>query len=919
MRRSIESDIIRSLQSRTEHALVTRRPREGAPIIFTIAALRCEFAERPLGLGTAAPRFSWEARSSDRERTASAYQIQVAGTPEALRAGGGLLWDSGRCALTDAPLVEYAGTPLQSRQRAWWKVRLWDDLGRPGPYSDPDWFELALLHAGDWRARWIGHAGSSPRGALYLRRPFVLTQEPRSARLYVTGLGWHEAHLNGRRVGRQVLDPAPTDTSRRVPFTTHDVGELLRKGENVLAGVLGHGWTGSQKLLAQLEIIVDDGSEVHIHTGDGSAEYSWMAFHGPVVEDSIFDGELYDSRLERTGWTDAPADFDAAPMRELFHAMVLDAPGGVLEARNAEAIEVVDTREVAMIAQPLPGIHVVDTGQNLAGWLQLTADGPAGTEITLRYAESLFPDGTVDQRNLRSALARDTLILDGRGPQTWEPAFTYHGFRYVQIDGYPGALRQADVAVRVVRSAMQVRGAFRCDDELVSAISGAVLWTETSNVPGVPTDCPQRNERMGWLNDLAARSEELVHTFDTARFLPKWTQDIADTQDDLGAISDTAPFHFGARPADPVSVCYALIPWLLVTHHGDLRTAARHFDGIRSWYDYLTSRSNGRIVEYSYYGDWAPPAGESTTSIEGVSAVAAHTPGTLISTAHYYLTAVLLERMATALGRPDSGRFAADAADIRTAFHEEFFAGPGVGYGSGNQACNAVALYMGLVPESAVAATLAALTSDIRAHDDHLTTGNLCTKYVLETLFDSRTGGTRTLDREADDIPELGVHARERRDDDLGALGARDRRRHELAQSSDVRVDRRVVLPEARRDPGSGRRRRDVASDRPSAARGQPQRGGRCAANCARGAERAVATRGRGGCDRPPRSRRHSGRPDPAAWLAPDHGPCAVRQRDHGGRRGEVPGGALLPRWRAPNHCEAYVPLNVWHRRRAAM
>ncbi|MDR0849647.1 MAG: glycoside hydrolase family 78 protein [Propionibacteriaceae bacterium] len=705
--------------------------------MFTVTNLRCEFAERPLGLGTARPRFSWEALTSEPERTVAGYQILVATSVDKLANDIGDLWDSGQQDMPLAPLIEYAGAALHSRQRPWWKVRLWDDRGRPGPYSEPDWFEIALLDSADWRADWLGHAGSSSRGALYLRRPFVLADKPIRARLYVTGLGWYEAHLNGAKVGSRVLDPAPTDTSVRVPYSTFDVTDLLHEGDNVLGAILGHGWAGSHKLLAQLEISLADGSDVVVATGNHLNTPGWMAYLGPIVDDSIYDGQTYDSRLENPGWADGGLDFVAAPMRELFHAMVVDAPGGSVEAQPQEPIEVVETRAPVAITAPRPGLFVVDTGQNLAGWVRLAADGPRGTQVTLRYAESLHADGTVDQENLRSAQAQDTFILAGRGRQVWEPTFTYHGFRYVEIEGYPGELRASDVDVQVVRSAMSFRGHFTCDNDLVNAISEAVRWTEASNVHGVPTDCPQRNERMGWLNDLAARSEELVHTFDTSRFLPKWVQDIADIQDSVGAITDTAPYHFGARPADPVSVCYALIPWLMITHHGDLRTAATHFDGIRRWYDYLTSRATGRIVSYSYYGDWAPPEGESLECDDGVSAIAANTPGALISTAHYYLTALLLQRMAQALGRDeDAKQLAADAAAIKAAFHAEFYRGPGIGYGSGNQACNAIALYLNLVPTNNVADTVAALVADIRAHDTHLTTGNLCTKYILETLVD---------------------------------------------------------------------------------------------------------------------------------------------------------------------------------------
>ena len=698
--------------------------------------LRCEFAEHPLGLGTARPRFSWEAETKESGRIAIGYEILVASDSALLAGDNGDLWAPGKQPMPDSPLIEYAGMELCSRQRAWWKVRLWDDRGRPGPFSEPDWFELALMEQSDWQADWVGHPGSSSQGALYLRRAFVLDQEVDKARLYVTGLGWYEARLNGQKVGRQVLDPAPTDTNKRVLYNTHDVTDLLRRGPNVLAGILGHGWHGAQKFFAQLEVVLADGTEVRVCTGGEDSTHEWTPLHGPIVEDSIYDGEVYDSRLEHAGWDNA-GDFDPEPMRDLEIAMVMDAPGGILQAQPQEPIEVVESRQPIGISEPRPGVYVVDVGQNLAGWVRLTADGSAGAEVTLRFAESLHPNGTVDQTNLRKAFARDVFVLNGKGTQTWEPTFTYHGFRYVQIEGYPGELKPDALEIRVVRSAMAVRGRFSCDDTLVNAINSAVFWTESSNAHGVPTDCPQRNERMGWLNDLAARSEELVHTFDTTRFLPKWIQDVADTQDAVGAISDTAPYRFGSRPADPVSICYGLIPWLMITHQGDLRTAAIHFEGIRRWYDYLTSRSVGRIVQFSHYGDWAPPLAEADEGSIGSSALAADTPGTLISTAHYYLLATLLQRMAQRLGREDDSQvWSAEAGEIKAAFNAEFYRGYGIGYGSGNQACNSVALYLGLVESANVADTVAALVADINAHDTHLTTGNLCTKYILETLVD---------------------------------------------------------------------------------------------------------------------------------------------------------------------------------------
>jgi alpha-L-rhamnosidase len=666
-------------------------------------------------------------------------QVLVASDPDILASDRADLWDTGMITTPAAVRVTYAGQPLTSRQRCWWKVRLWDGDGHVGDWSDSSWFELSLLEPSDWKVGWTARPGSIGAGALYLRQAFELDQPAVRARLYVTGLGWVEPRLNGHRVGSTLLDPVTTDVTKRVPFRTYDVTDLLRLGVNVLGGVLGHGWGGGQKLCAQLEVRLADGTDMLVGTGGvGAGSSMWVAYQGPIVEDSIYDGETYDARFERPGWDCEGSGLpDPGPMRDLQAAMVVEGPGGVLEPAPLEPIEVVETHRGVALTEAAPGVFVLDTGQNAAGWLRITVDGPEGTEITLRYAESLYPDGTVNQENLRAARATDRLIVNGSGRRTWEPSFTYHGYRYVQIEGWPGRPSLDDLEVRIVRTAMARRARFTCSDDLIQSISDSVYWTEASNVHGVPTDCPQRNERMGWLNDMAARSEELVHTFDTRRFLPWFVTNIADTQDELGAIADTVPFRFGSRPADPVSVCYALIPWLLIKHHGDFGTAERHYDGIRRWFDYLTSRSEDGILSYSYYGDWAPPVSEGLQGSRGFDAIPANTPGPLTSTAHYYYTGRLLIRLAQAIGRHDQvAALEPVVAQIGTAFHDKFWAGPTIGYGTGNQASNSLALYFGLVPEEFVSDTVNALVCDIRRRNTHLSTGNLCTKYMLEVLAD---------------------------------------------------------------------------------------------------------------------------------------------------------------------------------------
>ncbi|HVO72123.1 MAG TPA: family 78 glycoside hydrolase catalytic domain [Aggregatilineaceae bacterium] len=664
----------------------------------------------------------------------------VASTTDRLDAGAADLWDSGKTPASHLPLVEYAGRPLASRQRAYWQVRAWDAQDRPSGYSAPAWFELGLLKPDDWKAEWIGFPAGWNGKALYFRDSFQVEKPVQTARAYVSGLGWYELHLNGTKVGQRVLDPAQTDYGKRILYTTYDIQSLLQSGLNVVGAIVGNGWYGTPKLLAQIELQYQDGTLAQVVTGRrGQGGSWWRVSDGPILENSIFDGEVYDARLERPDW-DTPEGFkENYPNLDAWAgAMVMEAPGGKLVAQALEPIQVVETRRPIAIQQPKPGVYVLDTGQNLAGWGALTVQGPRGTTVTMRYAESLYEDGTVNQENLRSARARDIYILKGDGVETWEPRFTYHGVRYFQVEGFPGEPTIDSIQIRVARSAVEPTGQFECDHPLLSQLHRAIWWTEASNLYGLPTDCPQRDERMGWLNDMAARSEEAICNFDLARLLSKWLNDIADAQDSAGAIADTAPFRWGSRPADPVSVCYLLIPWLLYCHYGDRRELQDHYDGMKRWVDYLATRAPDHIIEYSYYGDWAPPITESLRNSLGSSAIARDTPGKLVSTAFYAYSTTLFAQIAQVLGREDDAvAFRERAAAIREAFNDHFWDDTQGGYGSNNQACNSLALYMGLVPEQRKTRVLANLVRDVEEHDCHLTTGNLCTKYIMEVLTEA--------------------------------------------------------------------------------------------------------------------------------------------------------------------------------------
>jgi alpha-L-rhamnosidase len=705
--------------------------------MLTPVNLKTEYANNPLGIDTRQPRFSWELLSDQPGQVQTAYEILAARTMEALNADQGDLWSSQVVRSAVQTHVEYAGAHLKSGQRVYWKVRAWDKDEQAGSWSFPAWFEMGLLEPTDWVADWVGFPAGSPGRALYIRREVQVQPGYRGARAYIAGLGYYELSVNGARIGERVLEPAQTDTLQRVLYAVYDLSECFSPGANAVGILLGGGWYGCPKVMAQFRLDYADGQATWIATGWSAAgenveKGGWQCAAGPILENSVFDGEVYDARLEVPGW-DTPR-----PGRPIDHWMMpmrVDSPGGRLVAQTLEPIRVVETRPVKLVAEPSPGLYVFDTGQNLAGWARLRVRGERGTRVTLKFAETLYPDGSVNQENLRSARAADVYILKGEGIETWEPRFTYHGFRYIQLEGYPGIPTEEAVQVCVVRSAVQPAGEFDCSDELLNRIHRLAWWTEASNLHGLPTDCPQRDERMGWLNDMTVRVEEALFNFDLVRLYEKWTGDICDAQDPLsGAISDTAPYRWGSRPADPVSASFLRVGWLLYRRYGDRRVLQDHFAAYKQWVDFLTSRSLAGILHYSYYGDWAPPIAEG---VEGNSPVSANTPGALVSTAFFVFSARLLAASAAVLGYGDEAAHYRSLADRSAqAFHREFWDETKGGYGSNNQACNTLALYFDLAPASLRPSVAANLVKDIHAHDDHLTTGNLCTRFIFDVLTD---------------------------------------------------------------------------------------------------------------------------------------------------------------------------------------
>jgi len=668
--------------------------------------LRCEYLSNPLGIDVRQPRFAWGLDHTARGQRQTAYQILVATQPGLLDQDKGDQWDSGKVVSEDSTQVVYSGKPLASGAAYYWKVRSWDKDGKASPYSRVAQFEMALLSADEWKGQWIS-------GANQLRTEFQLAEAVARARVYICGLGYYELRINGAKVGSNVLDPGWTTYEKRVLYTTYDVTPLLQRGANAVGVMLGEGWYKSRALLLQMNIELVNGKRLSV-----TSSPAWRGKDGPITSDSVWDGEIYDASRETPGW-DRPGFNDS----NWAAAQLVKSPGGVLSAQMMPPIRVVDTITPVGLTNPQPGVYVYDLGQNFSGWAQLRVKGPRGAAVKLRFSELLYDDGMINRENIRGAKARDTYILRGEGGlEVYEPRFTYHGFRYVEVTGFPGTPSLDSLRGRVVRSDVESVGSFAASKPLLNQIQRLIRWGQATNLHSIPTDCDQRDERLGWLGDAHVTAEEAMLNFDMAAFYTNFVRDIRDVQGADGSLTDTVPHRYGSRPADPAwGTAYPLLCWYMYEQYGDRRILEEHYEGLKKYVEFLRTKAPDNVLRYSYYGDWV--------AIEP-------TPGELVSDAYYYYDVQLLAKMAGILGKSaDAQTYAQLAAQIKDAFNREFYDAKRGVYATGTQTANTLPLFLGLAPPEAKEAVGGKLFNDIvYQHDSHVTTGFIGVKYLLPLL-----------------------------------------------------------------------------------------------------------------------------------------------------------------------------------------
>lgn len=734
--------------------------------------LRCEYAVNPLGIDVAQPQLSWVIESDRRGYRQSAYRILVAATLEKLQKDQGDLWDSGKVESAQSINVPYAGSALQSGQRCFWKVSVWNHNGNQSQWSEPAWWEMALLSSSHWQGIWINDGRAAPARdedfykddpAGLFRKQFRVSERIVRARLYISGLGYYEASINGTKVGDAVLDPGWTTYSQRVLYSTYDVTEMLQQGQNVIGVMLGNGWynplplrlfgqfnlrdvlaIGRPRLIAQLNLEYDNGSRQAVVT-----DQTWKVTEGPVLSNNVYLGEVYDARIEIAGWDkpglDDRAWRDAKPAVEKI---------GPLQAQYAEPVKITNTLKPVSVTEIEPGKYIFDMGRNYAGWVRLKVEGPAGTEVKLRFAELLAPDGTLNclttvcgaikgrfgppgwKQPLTGgpgapevAEHRCTYILKGKGWEVYTPRFTFHGYRYVEVTGYPGKCKKDALEGLCLNSAVEKAGSFACSNELFNKIQQTVLWTLLSNMFSVESDCPHR-EKLGYGGDIVAACEMAMLNFDMAKFYAKTVCDYADAARPNGGFTETAPYTgiavqgFG-EGTGPIGwgIAHPLLQRQLYRYYGNKRLVQQQYETTKRWMEFLQKKVPDHIIELGI---------SDHESLDP-------RPFALTSTAFNYYNAKLCSELAGIIGKDDdAGRFAALAEQIKTAFNNRFLRqAPQLYeylYDSGTQTCNAFVLYMDLVPPELRTNVLDELIENIRIHEGHLTTGIFGTKYILEAL-----------------------------------------------------------------------------------------------------------------------------------------------------------------------------------------
>ena len=702
-----------------------------------IEGVRIEHHRDALGIGESEPRLSWRVRAPD-DWSQHAYEVELA-DPDT-----GAAWSSGRIADADSCLRCWPADPLRSRDRRSVRVRVWGrPTGPPSPWSAPVRLEAGLLRAADWAARWVSPPSAAPASAVspafLLRREFAVGKHVRRARAYATAHGVYELELNGQRVGSQVLAPGWTSYHHRLRYQTYDVTGQLRAGANVIGAYLADGWfrgrIGFQggvrnlygdrtALLLQLEVQYEDGTAETIVT-----DASWSAATSPVISADLYEGETYDAQLERPGWSEP--GYAGAGWRQ---AEMLDEEPANLVAPTGPPVGATQMLKPVSVRIKPSGRMLLDFGQNISGRLRIRVSGQAGERVTLRHAEVL-EDGELGTRPLRTAEATDTYVLRGGETERWEPRFTMHGFRYAEVDGWPGKMGRADITAVVYHSDMERTGWFDSSDRLLNQLHENVVWSMRGNFADLPTDCPQRDERLGWTGDLTVFAPTAAFLFDCYGMLTSWLADLAAEQQRFGTVPYYVPWiPQQAFPFEPTAVwgdAAVLVPWALYQRSGDLALLRSQYPSMTSWADQVSKLAAGSGLWDSgfQFGDWLDPSAPPDHPADS------RTDKYLVASAYHVHTLETIARVAALVGATeDHHRYNSLAGRARRAFAARFVRRSG-NMTSDSQTAYALAVQFGLLPSGRQRAGAGRRLAElVRAGGCRIGTGFVGTPLICDAL-----------------------------------------------------------------------------------------------------------------------------------------------------------------------------------------
>lgn len=714
-----------------------------APKVYHLTVNRLT---NPLGLDDVHPQLSWKLTAGPIGLRQTAYRIRVSTVfPQD---STHVIWDTGRIPSDQSVGVPYQGPPLQARQRYYWTVDVWTNQDTTAWVSQPAHWEMGLLTAADWQGTWLSEVGdtaTAPRPAPLFRKTFTAHAAIQQARLYITGAGYYEAYLNGERIGNHVLDPAFTRYDKRILYVTYDVTQLLTTGINALGVILGNGWYNQHTRSAwdfdkapwrhaptfrcQLEITFTNGQRQIIST-----DRSWRVAPGPILFNGIRNGAYYDSRKALPLWS-TPGFNDAT----WAHAQPVTGPAGQLTAQSMPPIRVIKTLPAQTITARPGHRYLVDFGENTAGRIRLQVHGPPNQNITIRYGERLLPNGSLDQQELarfiwQGETQTDHYITNGQGLHTWAPTFTYYGFRYIEITGYPGILHNAHIQAEVLHTDLTNAGGFACANTLFNKLYEATRQSFLTNYQGYPTDCPHR-EKIGWSGDAQLSAEVGLYNFNLHAAYIKWLNDFTDEQQPGGQISGIIPssgwgYTYGRDTAQAAyhrgygpqwEAAFVSIPWHLFQYTADTTVIRRYYPALKKYQQYLTHHAQGHLLNFG---------------IDDHKPVHTVTEGPILASGFYYYVTHTLAHMATVLNlEADAQALNTLAEAIQAAFHQKYFNPATHTYGNGGQTSLSEALYFGLVPAAEEAAVCQQLILSLQQNQHHLDAGVLGVKFITNVLM----------------------------------------------------------------------------------------------------------------------------------------------------------------------------------------